>query len=68
VKIEVHWSGLPYNTIAKRVLLDATTGSSIENDRLRPQPAMRMPAGSGRVLAALEPYGIEFWYLEKTRG
>ncbi|HET8548235.1 MAG TPA: hypothetical protein VFL57_09540, partial [Bryobacteraceae bacterium] len=65
--VQLDWTGLPYDVSAKRVALDAVTGSNIENDRLRPQPAVPMMKGSGRVSAPLGPYGIEFWYLEKPR-
>ena len=63
--MEIAWSGLPYDAMAKRVTLDAVTGSNVENDRLRPQPPVKMAAGTGRAPASLGPYGIEFWYLEK---
>ncbi len=64
-QVEIAWSGLPYNAAAKRVTLDAVAGSAVENDRLRPQPPVKMAAGAGRATASLGPYGIEFWYLEK---
>lgn len=65
--IEIAWTGLPYDATAKRVALVAATASNIENDRLRPQPPVRMAKGAGRVPASLGPYGVEFWYLEKPR-
>jgi hypothetical protein len=67
VQADVEWTGLPADVTARRVMLDAATGSSIENDRLRPQPAIRMTAGKGRLSTPIGPWGIEFWYLEKPR-
>ncbi|HWR52177.1 MAG TPA: hypothetical protein VN428_13785 [Bryobacteraceae bacterium] len=64
-QVEIAWSGLPYNAMAKRVSLDAETGSNVENERLRPRPPLKMTAGAGRGAAQLGPYGIEFWYVEK---
>ncbi len=65
-QVEISWNGLPFNATAKRVALDAATGSNDENDRLRPQPAVKMTAGTGSTRASLGPYGVEFWYLEKA--
>jgi hypothetical protein len=65
-KLQLEWSALPDDAVAKRGVLDPATGSSIENDRLRPQPPLRMARDSDRAATALGPYGIEFWYLERT--
>jgi xylan 1,4-beta-xylosidase len=67
VPLKIDWSGLPHNVSAKRMWLDAATASNIENDRLRPLPAVSMPQGAGNAEAELAPWGIQYWYLERGR-
>ena len=52
---------------ARRVMLDAATASGDENMRLRPLPPLTVTAGAAELSINLEPYGIEYWYLEETK-
>jgi hypothetical protein len=53
--------------VAKRRRLDAKAPSSDENARLRPPSDMTLKPGAGPAEIQLEPFGLEFWSLEKTR-
>jgi hypothetical protein len=67
VSVEVNPRDLPSMLVAKRRSLDAASPSSDENTRLRPLDDLTLKPGSGSVKIQLEPFGVEFWSLEKTR-
>lgn len=67
IHVEVEARDLPVMLVAKRRQLDAAAPSSDENARLRPLDDLTLKPGSGSVKIQLEPYGVEFWSLEKTR-
>jgi hypothetical protein len=67
VKVEVEAGDLTLLLTAKRRQLDAAAPSNDENARLRPLDDLILKPGSGSVKIQLEPYGLEFWSLEKTR-
>lgn len=67
VSVEVDARDLPSELVAKRRQLDAASPSSDENARLRPLDDLTIKPGAGKVKIQLEPYGVEFWSLEKTR-
>ena len=67
VKVEVEARDLTLLLTAKRRQLDAAAPSNDENARLRPLDDLTLKPGSGSVKIQLEPYGVEFWSLEKTR-
>jgi hypothetical protein len=67
VSVEVDPRDLPANLVAKRRSLDAAAPSSDENARLRPLADLSLKPGTGPVKVQLEPYGVEFWSLEKAR-
>jgi hypothetical protein len=67
VSVEVDPRDIPMALVAKRRLLDAASPSSDENARLRPLDDLTLEPGSGSVKIRLEPYGVEFWSLEKAR-
>jgi hypothetical protein len=67
VSVEVDPRDLPLTLVAKRRQLDAASPSSDENARLRPLDDLTLKPGSGSVKIQLEPFGVEFWSLEKTR-
>ena len=67
VSVEVDARDLPATLVAKRRMLDAATPSNDENARLRPLEDLKLTPGAGTVKIQLEPYGLEFWSLEKTR-
>ena len=58
---------LPGPLVAKRRMLDAATPSSDENARLRPLDDVTLRPAAGAVTIQLEPYGMQFWSLEKTK-
>ncbi|MGA3262463.1 MAG: hypothetical protein ABSC47_00275 [Terracidiphilus sp.] len=49
---------------AKRRMLDIESPSEDENARLRPLPDVKVEPGTEPIEIHLEPYGIEFWFLE----
>ncbi len=67
VSLEVDARDLPAELVAKRRSLDAASASSDENARLRPLDDLTLSPASSRVKIQLEPYGVEFWSLEKSR-
>jgi hypothetical protein len=67
VSVEVNPRDLPSALVAKRRALDAASPSGDENERLRPLDDLTLKPGSGSVKIQLEPFGVEFWSLEKTR-
>ena len=67
VSLEVDPRDLPLSLVAKRRSLDAASPSNDENARLRPLDDLTLKPGSGSVKIQLEPYGVEFWSLEKSR-
>jgi len=67
VSVEVDAHDLPQTLVARRRTLDAASPSSDENARLRPMDDVTLKPASGSVKIQLEPYGVEFWSLEKTR-
>ena len=64
VTVKIDLRGLPETLNAHRRVLDATTPSEDENDRLRPLPDETFTQTSAPAQIHLEPYGIEFWSLE----
>lgn len=64
VEVDIRWEDVPRNLRVRRIALDAATPSSDENHRLRPIGRLRVAAGAGGAQAALDPYGVEFWYFE----
>jgi hypothetical protein len=58
---------LPERMALRKVTLDAAAPSDDDNARLRPEPAVMLAAGSGRMQVELEPYGIVFVSLESAR-
>ena len=67
VSLEVDPRDVPAPLVAKRRTLDAASPSSDENARLRPLDDLTLKPGTGPVKIQLEPYGVEFWSLEKSR-
>ncbi len=67
VNVELDVRDLPLKLVAKRRQLDAASPSNDENARLRPLEDVTFEPDSGPVKIQLEPYGLEFWSLEKTR-
>jgi hypothetical protein len=67
VSVDVEAHDLPAPLVAKRRSLDAASPSSDENARLRPLDDLTLKPGAGSVKILLEPFGLEFWSLEKTR-
>ncbi len=64
VEVDIRWEDVPRNLRVRKIALDAATPSSDENHRLRPIGRLRVAAGAGGAQAALDPYGVEFWYFE----
>lgn len=67
VNVELDVRDLPLTLVAKRRQLDAAAPSNDENARLRPLEEVTLTPQSGPVKIQLEPYGLEFWSLEKTK-
>jgi hypothetical protein len=67
VRVELDVRDLPMKLVAKRRMLDAEAASSDENVRLRPLPDVTLTPGAQAGALTLEPYGMEFWSLEKGR-
>ena len=66
-RVVVDARDLPAALVAKRRMLDAASPSNDENARLRPLEDLTLKPESGPVTIQLEPYGLEFWSLERTR-
>lgn len=64
VEVTVALDGIPSDKLLRSVALDASTASSDENARLRPDPPVRIGKGAHQVKVTLEPYGVKFWSLE----
>lgn len=65
VTVDVAWEDLPQSMRVRRILLDAETASNDEIRRLRPIERRVLEAGKGSIRTTLDPYGIQFWSLEK---
>jgi hypothetical protein len=65
VNLEVDARDVPAELTAKRRMLDAIAPSSDENVRLRPLNDLKLTPGASKATIHLEPYGLEFWSLEK---
>lgn len=63
-EIDLDLENLPDDRLVRRITLDAVTGSSDENARLRPDASSHLTKGSHRLHVRLEPYGIQFWSFE----
>jgi hypothetical protein len=57
----------PGDLVADPIALDATTASNDENDRLRHEAAIRLTGQRPQIRAALEPYAVRFWSIERAR-
>jgi len=64
VEVELHIEGLPKDMRMRHLTLDAVTGSSDENARLRPQPIAEMRKGDHHLQIELEPYAMKYWSFE----
>jgi hypothetical protein len=67
VDINASVERVPAVMSARRLSLDATTASNDENQRLLPIGRLKIGAGTDRKAFTLNPYGIEFWELERSR-
>lgn len=67
IQVQLDARDLPMTLVAKRRLLDAKAPSGDENARLRPLSDMTLKPGAGPAEIQLEPFGLEFWSLEKPR-
>ena len=56
--------GLPKAARARHLVLDATSGSSDENIRLRPEPIANLSAGNTNWFGRLDPYAVHYWSFE----
>jgi hypothetical protein len=64
VPVEILLRGLPTDSRARHIVLDALAGSSDENARLRPEPFFNLKKGDQRLTLTLEPYGVHYWSIE----
>jgi xylan 1,4-beta-xylosidase len=64
IRAEVKVSGAPKGWRAKRIVLDSQTPNPEENARLRAIDPLALEEGRP-VAVELEPYGVEFWMIEK---
>ncbi len=65
VAVELEPHNLTAELMAKRRMLDADAPSNDENARLRPLDDVKLRPGSPTKIQ-LEPYGMQFWSLEKN--
>jgi hypothetical protein len=64
VSVDLELKGLPRETRARHLVLDAANPSADENARLRPEPFFQIPKGDPRLKVLLEPYTVHYWSLE----
>jgi hypothetical protein len=64
--VEVEPRDLTTRLVAKRRMLGAEASSNDENIRLRPLDDLQLGPGLSPAEIRLEPYGIQFWSLEKN--
>jgi hypothetical protein len=63
-QVELKLSELPKDMRIRHVVLDAVTGSSDENLRLRPEAPANIKAGDRVMELKLEPYAVHYWSFE----
>jgi hypothetical protein len=64
VPLELAFKDLPRDVRIRHIVLDATTASSDENVRLRPEPFTNLKHGDQRLSLTLEAYAVHYWSLE----
>jgi hypothetical protein len=62
--LELKLTSLPRDMRARHIVLDASTASSDENARLRPEPFFQIPKGDRQLELQLEPYSVHYWSFE----
>ena len=64
VPLELSFKDLPGEVRIRHIVLDATTASSDENARLRPEPFTNLKNGDQHLSLTLEAYAVHYWCLE----
>jgi hypothetical protein len=63
--VSVELRDLPSGRVARRLRLDAQAPNPEENSRLRRLPTLQLQSTSPKAETDLEPYGLEFWSIER---
>jgi xylan 1,4-beta-xylosidase len=62
--VTLRLENLPNAMRHRHIVLDAITGSSDENARLKPEPFKKIDAGNQTVEVILDPWAIHYWSFE----
>lgn len=64
VMVSLKLEDLPKDMRVRHIVLDATGAGLEENQRLRPDPFIKVAAGTQQLTVRLEPWAVHYWSLE----
>jgi len=64
VTVKVDLVDLPKDMQVRHIMLDATGAGLEENQRLRPDPFIKLKKGTQTINLKLEPWGVHYWSFE----
>ena len=64
VTIKINLANLPKDMQVRHIVLDATGAGLEENQRLRPDPFIKLKKGTETINLKLEPWAVHYWSLE----
>ena len=64
VTVKLSLEMLPKDMRVRHIVLDATGSGLEENQRLRPDPFIKIQKGNQSLTVKLEPWGVHYWSLE----
>lgn len=64
IELKVDLKDLPKEMRVRHLVLDASPGAMDENQRLRPDPFIKLEKGNQTLSLRLEPWAVHYWSLE----